>query len=699
MGTKRRRPNGRIGAVVLADRSAAPQVVTTVQPLPRLFWRMIAVLLTVFAFLALYAGVLNGRALWCDEMLRVSAQKMPLADLLRGLNSQMFDTQSNIAYLLQRPFSLLFGYELGAMLTSVTFGLLCLVSLVFAARVILGVRAVWVVLALGLTNPLLFYFSSELGFYVWLCGSTSALLLFLICWLRDPHGTLRGWGYAWLFAATLGTVGSHFSGAFVWLGCVVAAGVIQLRQLPSTRWRAAWVPLVCCSLPAALLCLPVYLQAQRVTGHVGTRNMDLSHFVPAVQTVANHFVHHAPALTGGGVTYLGVMAFALGVVALWRQRNCRSFLLLSLSAMLTPLIFLLYTELRGYLYPVTRYYVCGLFPVILIMGLGLAYFTEGARTRWVRMAGWVTLAGLLAINVLTVSALVGMRGRSDPIKDMMAFIASRPAGRVVVNPNHYVSRFFGGYYPVPNGGSIASPCYYEEGVAARSEGMRRIWRLVPDAILVVPGDTNMMQEVAAAGVYVGHRVEFPFSPLLRWSWDWQTYPERGYYPTGPEPALCYASDEEIATDCRKRTAGLSLPGSGWGLFRYRSLRDSKASFGLYAGGAGTLRVFMPVEGKATLQLTFCPYGSGRLVVSRAGQEVGAVDLKPVMLTGVVIQNRQRFTGYIEPKVLVQADLAIALDIPTATASIDLGVLPAGWHILNLQTNPSATLLLLEHEIH
>jgi hypothetical protein len=111
-----------------------------------------------------------------------------------------------------------------------------------------------------------------------------------------------------------------------------------------------------------------------------------------------------------------------------------------------------------------------------------------------------------------------------------------------------------------------------------------------------------------------------------------------------------------------------------------------------------MRLFLPAQMPAKLRLTVCPYGQGRIIVSRAGRELAAAAMRPAPLKGMIIQGRQQFSGYIEPRTLAQADLNVALEIPTATVTVDLDDAPAGWQQLEVRSSPPSIFLLLEHQV-
>ena len=58
--------------------------------------------------LCVLAGGIAGRALWCDEILRINGQSMSVAQLMRFEHLKTFCTQTTAGYLFMRPWRLLF---------------------------------------------------------------------------------------------------------------------------------------------------------------------------------------------------------------------------------------------------------------------------------------------------------------------------------------------------------------------------------------------------------------------------------------------------------------------------------------------------------------------------------------------------------------------------------------------------------------
>ena len=58
--------------------------------------------------LCVLAGGIAGRALWCDEILRINGQSMSVAQLMRFEHLKTFCTQTTAGYLFMRPWQLLF---------------------------------------------------------------------------------------------------------------------------------------------------------------------------------------------------------------------------------------------------------------------------------------------------------------------------------------------------------------------------------------------------------------------------------------------------------------------------------------------------------------------------------------------------------------------------------------------------------------
>ena len=58
--------------------------------------------------LCVQSSGIAGRALWCDEILRINGQGMSVAQLMRFEHLKTFCTQTTAAYLFMRPWQLLF---------------------------------------------------------------------------------------------------------------------------------------------------------------------------------------------------------------------------------------------------------------------------------------------------------------------------------------------------------------------------------------------------------------------------------------------------------------------------------------------------------------------------------------------------------------------------------------------------------------
>ena len=658
-------------------------------------WALVAAL-AAFLLAALYAGYYSGRALWCDEILNLSWQKLSLADLLKCEHNRQSSSQTSLSYFVQRPFVSLLGYELGGIAAAALAGALLVLATALTACKSLGRRAGLLALALTATNPLVLYFSSELAFYIFWGAAAACVFGLLLSWLRNPSAfTVRG--KLLLALAVFGMAGFHFAGLFVWLVTAATAGLLLLLQTPPPgRWRQLTQFAAVMACPVVLLA-PMYVQAQRVQFLMGTKTLDPARIMPAVLDALGFPLRHFLSLPGGGYTLLGLAAFLAGVGALWlRGRRYRPMLVLAVAMCAAIIPFIFFVSMRQHFLNVTRYYLYAATPAGLLVAAGFDR-ALGSGRRPVRVLGRAGLAALLLVNALTCAAVLTARGRPGPLRDIAALIGTLPAGRTVVCPNQYETRFLGSYYPIPNSGVMTSPCYWEEGLEARAEGLRRIWKLVPDAILFLPNE-EYGAELRGAGLDLPAQKVFQYSALLRLSYRLRTFPEKGYSDPGLH-SLRYLSPDDIALRAERNGECVVVPGEGWKTVRYRSMADGKVAFALLAssGGAG-LRVYSPTNQTADLRLALQPYAKTALTVEAAGGPGNAVQLAPGPAQGVVVQTRKAFSGMISPDMLDQAGIQFALKMQATSVNIGTGRLQKGWNVFSLRTAPAAPLLLLSHEL-
>ena len=647
-----------------------------------------------YAALALYAGLLNGRTMYCDEVLYIGFQKMSVTDLLLCRNNQAGDCMPCFVYFFWRPLALLFGYEAGGFIVSAVVGALGLVFLVLTVQGLFGRLAALFALALGFVHPVCFYYASGLSPYIIWAFANAALLLFVTRWLADPQAAMRGWGRIWLALAAVSVVGLHYGGVFSW-GCLTAmASWLQYRAQPRGRRLKILLPFLLWNAGAALLCAPVYVQAQRVADKSALLRVSAEQIWWSIKDVANYVVFNLTSLAGGGLTFVGVVFLAVGVVALFWWPSRRGIAWLCLATFPGVLMFKFVTGLHGYGLPAARHAASAFFSTLLLISFGAAFLTDHARALWLRVAGWTMLAVLLVVNALAVGGIADLQGRSQPFRKMAAYIASLPSGRTVVNVNHYENRFLGGYYPIPKGGSILAPCYYEEGEQARIEGLRRIWRLIPDAILVMPAGEG---DVAAAGLKPPVQKTFPDAWLPHLSWRLRTFPEK--LDSNPRAcSLAYESPDNLAVRARRDGCVLPVPGEGWRTICFRSVQDNKVTFALLsASPCAALRVFSPSPRKSTMRLVLQPFAPTTFSVDAGTNTVTsfALDVPPV--EGMVIPTRQTFRGMVSPDVFVQFGISLGLSMQGRTVLVNDVPLQEGWNQVSLRRERDVPFLLLAYD--
>jgi hypothetical protein len=449
-------------------------------------------------------------------------------------------------------------------------------------------------------------------------------------------------------------------------------------------------------LPLVLVA-PMYMQAQRVQGHFGQKVTDLAKLLPGVLASGGDFLKRLLALTGGGVTLLGPVLLLGGAAVLWFGPSRRRWLAGLVAVMLVPVIvFQTYMYARGAFMAAARYYVYALAPVLMVMSVGTAYAVAPGRRLVLRVGGWLVIGVLVGVNSIECLAILTAPGRPWPYRAMQRWLATQPAPRIVVCPNQYETRFLGGHYPVPDGGTMTSPCVWEEGAAARTDGLRRIWTLVPNAVCFM-ADDSYLDDVRAAGVPTERRREFPFGRLQTLGWRLRLAPEFG--DALPKIGyFFYRNEEDLARQSLAQQVPVSLPGAGWAWVGYRSLPAGTMRFALLKlpGRTATLKIHSPRNGEGTLDLTVFTYGTTELFAQVGGRFLRSRKVSTPPMQGVVPATRETFRGNLAPHILTSAGSQLAINLPGAVVRLDDAVFQRGWNEVTVECAPDVPLLLLAH---
>lgn len=666
--------------------------------------------------LCLAASGVGGRALWTDEILRIQGQRMSIEALLHFEHLRAFCTQTPAAYLLMRPWQKLLGMETGGFVLSAICGGLATWAVLYALFRILGHRPHPLAALLIATNPLLLYYASELAFYSLWTAAAAAVLAVLAT--RESASSVKAPSAASprerratiLRAVALATGGAafvafHFAGLFVWMG--LSAGVLLVAGR-AQGWRAALRRVPALAIPA-LVNLPMYIGASRAPEHIGSKSLQWQQLSTLPAALGTYVAEVGPSLTGGG--WLGVAACAFGGWALWRRGGAlgRRMLGIALAFAGSVVLFLAYSHLRDYMPHVARYWAYGVAPATFVLGFGVHSLLEpepaSPRRRLSRATGLGVGAALLAANALVAATLVMADGRPHPHKLLQRYLATLPAGRQVVSSNFYENRFLGGYYPIPNGGRMLSPCAWEEGAEARVQGLRAIWALAPEAVAFVP-DPERADEFRQAGApSLEHGFGYEWPRLLRWTLDLGLYPERGF-PRAAVPALRHDTRERLAARADADGKALVTPDPGWRVVQFRAPPQGTMRFALLApqeaGGRATLALYIPpVEAPAggwQLEAVVAAYGATRLAVEVNGKPLAGASpqLPATRARSVYLPQRQMIEGLPRPEHLLAAGMQFAVELQPATLRIPLGNLASGWSTVTLGARQDVPWLLLSH---
>ncbi|MGI6496935.1 MAG: hypothetical protein ACOX5G_12810 [Kiritimatiellia bacterium] len=587
--------------------------------------------------LSLLSSAAGGRALWCDEILRIKGQHYPIADLLALKHLVEFCTQTPTAYLFMRPFQLLFGYEWGGCLVS------ALSAAVITAATLRTLRALrhgampgWMASSIVATNPLLVYYGSELGFYeMW---SAAFACAFALLATRPGAGEGPGWR-SFLHLFLLAVAGSlfvtfHFAGLFVWVVVCAVALLVEWVQCGLVRALQLGIPL---AIPV-LVNLQMYLDSQGKAIHLGTRTIQWAKASGLPKELARYAATNFPSFTGGWIA--GVAVCLLGIRALYRRKSdpaAQRIATLCIASILAVAFFLSYSALRDYMPNVARYWIYALAPVLVLTGAGVQRCVDAAASRPgpARLL-WLLPATILAGNVLADTTLVLLEGRLEPYRKFQkALEGDALAHNGLLFPNHYEARFLGDYYALPSppdGTNMpVSPCYWEQGRDIAIAGIRAIHGLSPLLPVYVTSEEHM-EWVSAGGIHTTNAVFEVRPPTLAWTDALHLFPEVLGVKSYLSRILLPTMDEAVA-NAEATHEPLVIPGPTWGMssLKPRSF-DEPFTPCLYAkaGVPSTFEIYFPATWEPSsplfLELVIASESPSSALVEEVGGETGMLSL-------------------------------------------------------------------------
>ena len=531
---------------------------------------------------SLLSSSTGGRALWCDEILRINGQHYTLEQLFAFKHLHDFCTQTPTGYLFLRPFQLLLGYEFGGnLVASASAAIITACVLLTVRRFNDGRYCRWPVAAVVALNPLLIYYGSELSFYG-MFAAAFAVAFALVFTLDDETG-FRGQLVRYIGFAVAGAlfITFHFAGMFVWAGFAAA---VTIDRWMRGGFKAAFNRGLLLFIPMAVN-IPMYLGAEGKAIHLGTQKVDWGKLATLPGALWHYLYSLFPSFTGGSI--VGVAVFAIGVYFLLLRDATRRAASYALSATLAILFFLGYSGLHDYVPPVARYWVYALTPVLFIVAMAL----EGLAVKR-RVVAFAFAGVILAANLVADSVMFFAEGRNYPYARFQAAVPSEvPA---VVYVNHYETRFFGGYYALLEGVGKAIPSYWEQGEKVRAEGLKLLNRLSPLSPVYIQDDAQEKMSIAA-GWTPGKRVDATMPP---------TFPLAKKLNLNPEPANAAASTlrlfvptvEELIAESEAKGEARFLPGKGWRLLQSPPKKaDQPFTPFLYLapGAKAELKVYVP----------------------------------------------------------------------------------------------------------
>lgn len=642
--------------------------------------------------LSLVSSGVGGRALWCDELLRIFAQRMTVSQLLAFENIRLFETQTPVGYLFMRPAQLLFGMETGAFLCIAVYGSIILVSVLLILEYILKERPHPIVSMVLATNPFLVYQSSELGLYTMWATVGALLLLILVSRWEAPR--IRDFIVTGCLATFFVSV--QFEGMFIWFG-ISAAVFLGTWWLRGFKPSLQWVPSL---LLPALINLPMYIVAKDVPQHLtDSKTTDWSRLGDMVLRIIEYTRGLLPSLTGG--SWLGVLFLIMGAVIIFQKRREMRHVVIVCTVMIFSIVFYVgFLALRNYYFLAGRYWIYAVAPALVLVGVGLNELLK--RTHHQKLLyplGMGVTGMMLVLNLIGSGAVVSQAGRQAPYKKLQAYIQAQAKERTVICINYYENRFLGGYYPIPNNGTRLSPAAYEEGVEARIRGTQKILQLVPDAMVYISGE-EAQQERQRAGSTGDQGFVYQPPKLIGWAHQLCLFPEPA---SKPYPhALCHETRATLSAKADTNGVPITLPVSGFNAVSFRN-PQGELFFGLMSPSQIQIDIYVPQKVQflpSELQIVNVSYRSSGLQLSIDGRPASleSPQLSITEAQGYYMPQKKQFKGLPDPSYLVQDGMNFVLAMQPKQLNIPLGILQPGWHTVTFVSTQKSPWLILSHNL-
>jgi hypothetical protein len=674
----------------------------------KIFLRVLPYVCLTILICLLSSGI-GGRALWCDEILRVKGQTLSVAQLLSFEHLKTFCTQTPTGYLFMRPFQLAFGMETGGFFLAALCGG-CITSTILLTLAYLNKKRPPNVLSslVVATNPLLLYYGSELAFYIMWAAAFSVAFACIIA--LDSQVVSRKSRQVFLVCLILSSsafVSFHFAGMFVW--GIVAAGICLMYTFSDGYIKALRTGAV--MAVAIVVNLPMYIGAMSAPQHLGTKTTEFSKISSFFPLLWKYLITLGTHLCGGW--FFGFILLLIGCIFLFRKKGHERFVVLSsLISIFAVSAFLLYSHLRGYMPIVARYWVYALSPVLLLMGAGLQNICASNRSRILRFLGMFLGAMIIVTNVIVFIVLISSEGRLHPYKNLQSVLSGWSPGLVVVSMNYYDNRFMGDYYPIPNYGQITSPCFWEKGRARRVDGIRKIRKLKPDTVIYLTSAGTALEAIDAGVEVPGDGMVYQWSSLLRTVLALNLYPEQS---SRSMLALQFAYDaqDSLAVRAEAEKDVLVVPDLGWKLVRYSNIDGDQTLYALMAGvsdipiykNKSRLHIYVPEcmsDVKSwTLKLTMLAYHR-TMIKLQLGQKTlpgfWINSTKPSETKSVNLKSSKVYDMLPSPSMLLKNGDYCALQARPVTEFLEFSDLHVGWNSLELSFDSGAVWMLLDHEL-
>lgn len=662
-----------------------------------------AVFAGLSVLLSILASGITGRALWCDEILRIHGQNLTISQLLHFVHLKTFCTQTTAAYLFMRPWQHLFGMETGGfILSALSGGIVTLATLLATSRLLGGKRPHTLASLLVATNPLLVYYGSELAFYsMWsAAGALVFALLVKLVMTAGPDGHPWSKASLMLILASTALVAFHFAGLFIWS---IIATMTLLVLWQTYGFRKAFNYALVFSIPV-LINLPMYIGSMRAPEHIGSKGLEMEKLGTLLPSLGHYVYQLFPSLTGGW--WLGALLYLVGAMVLLKSdAPKRRVLWIALAATVSVIPFLSYSLLRDYMPTVARYWVCSIAPALTLVALGL--HTLLTRQNWLagKLLGWIGGGVILACNLLACSALVAADGRMIPYKYFQDYVKKLPPSRNVVFTNQYESRFLGEYYKLPANGRVGFPCFWEEGAEARARGLQAIWQLIPDAVCYARFH-EVEHELKQAGIVKsGNGLKWSPPPLMMLVYRLHLHPEP---PTDAEEPffLLHNTLDMIAQSAEATATPAIVPSPGWLLVDSRN-PTGKLQFGIIAQGPAfpSFQIYIPQSAKTSSPWNFDLGLLSFLNITLSatidgGKLEGSVLIPKTVAKSMYLPTRQTFQEMPLPADWLKAGHDFVVQATPASLTLPLGPLSPGWHAVSLDSGrKDAPLVVIDHQVY